>query len=54
MESLSRQEKDIISDNLRAYVAKYPSQNKAVGSLKNINQCRYGKQHTERQVREHQ
>ncbi len=37
MESLSRQEKDIISDNLRAYVAKYPSQNKAVGSLKNIS-----------------
>ena len=37
MESLSRQEKDIISDSLRAYVARYPSQNKAVGSLKNTS-----------------
>ena len=37
MESLSKQEKDIIRENLRAYVAKYPSQNKAVGSLKNVS-----------------
>ena len=35
MEALSN--KDIIRDNLRAYVAKYPSQNKAVGSLKNTS-----------------
>lgn len=35
MESLSIQEKDRIRENLRVYVAKYPSQNKAVGSLKN-------------------
>lgn len=34
MESLSRQEKDAIREALRAYVAKYPSQNKAAGSLK--------------------
>lgn len=37
MELLSNQEKDAIRDALRAYVAKYPSQNKAVGSLKNTS-----------------
>jgi DNA transposition protein len=37
MESLSNQEKDRIRENLRVYVAKYPSQNKAVGSLKNTS-----------------
>ncbi len=37
MEALSNKDKDIIRDNLRAYVAKYPSQNKAVGSLKNTS-----------------
>lgn len=37
MEALSNKEKDVIRENLRAYVAKYPSQNKAVGSLKNIS-----------------
>lgn len=37
MESLSKKEKDAIRENLRAYVAKYPSQNKAVGSLKNTS-----------------
>lgn len=37
MESLSIQEKDRIRENLRVYVAKYPSQNKAVGSLKNTS-----------------
>lgn len=37
MESLSNQEKDRIRENLRVYVAKYPSQNKAAGSLKNTS-----------------
>ena len=34
MEQLSRQEKDAIREALRAYVDRYPSQNKAAGSLK--------------------
>ena len=34
MESVSRQEKDAIREALRAYVNRYPSQNKAAGSLK--------------------
>jgi DNA transposition AAA+ family ATPase len=34
MSELTVKEKDAIRDNLRAYVAKYPSQNKASGSLK--------------------
>lgn len=34
MEALSKQEKDAIREALRAYVARYPSQNKAAGSLK--------------------
>lgn len=37
MSKLSNKEKDAIRENLRAYVAKYPSQNKAVGSLKNTS-----------------
>jgi DNA transposition AAA+ family ATPase len=37
MNELSNKEKDVIRENLRAYVAKYPSQNKAVGSLKNVS-----------------
>lgn len=37
MEALSNKEKDTIRESLRAYVAKYPSQNKAVGSLKNTS-----------------
>lgn len=37
MNELSNKEKDTIRENLRAYVAKYPSQNKAVGSLKNVS-----------------
>lgn len=37
MESLSTKEKDAIREALRAYVAKYPSQNKAAGSLKNTS-----------------
>lgn len=37
MESLSTKEKDIIRENLRCYVAKYPSQNKAAGSLKSTS-----------------
>ena len=37
MESLSIKEKDMIRESLRVYVAKYPSQNKAVGSLKNTS-----------------
>lgn len=34
MEALSKQEKDAIREALRTYVARYPSQNKAAGSLK--------------------
>ena len=34
MEALSKQEKDAIREALRAYVDRYPSQNKAAGSLK--------------------
>lgn len=34
MEQLSRQEKDAIREALRSYVDRYPSQNKAAGSLK--------------------
>ena len=41
MEALSNKQKDIIRENLRAYVAKYPSQNKAAGSLKSRYQRRY-------------
>lgn len=37
MNELSNKEKNAIRDSLRAYVAKYPSQNKAVGSLKNVS-----------------
>ena len=37
MESLNTKEKDAIRESLRAYVAKYPSQNKAAGSLKNTS-----------------
>ena len=37
MELLSTKEKDAIREALRAYVAKYPSQNKAAGSLKNTS-----------------
>lgn len=37
MSELKRQEKDAISESLRAYVAKYPSQTKASGSLKNTS-----------------
>lgn len=37
MEALSNKEKDTVRESLRAYVAKYPSQNKAVGSLKNTS-----------------
>lgn len=37
MELLTSKEKDIIGESLRAYVAKYPSQNRAVGSLKGIS-----------------
>lgn len=37
MNELSNKEKDVIRERLRAYVAKYPSQNKAVGSLKNVS-----------------
>ena len=37
MEALSNKQKDIIRENLRAYVAKYPSQNKAAGSLKSTS-----------------
>lgn len=37
MEPLSSKEKDMIRESLRAYVAKYPSQNKAAGSLKNTS-----------------
>lgn len=37
MESLSTKEKDAIRESLRTYVAKYPSQNKAAGSLKNTS-----------------
>ena len=31
---ITMKEKDAISESLRAYVAKYPSQTKAAGSLK--------------------
>lgn len=34
---MTSNEKDIIRESLRAYVAKYPSQNRAVGSLKGIS-----------------
>ncbi len=37
MEALTRQEKDNIREALRSYVARYPSQNKAAGSLKNTS-----------------
>lgn len=37
MEALTRQEKDDIREALRSYVARYPSQNKAAGSLKNTS-----------------
>ena len=37
MEALSNKQKDAIREALRAYVAKYPSQNKAAGSLKNTS-----------------
>lgn len=37
MEVLSNEQKDAIREALRAYVAKYPSQNKAAGSLKNTS-----------------
>lgn len=37
MNELSTKEKDVIREALRTYVAKYPSQNKAVGSLKNTS-----------------
>ena len=37
MEPLSTKEKDAIREALRIYVAKYPSQNKAAGSLKNTS-----------------
>lgn len=37
MSELKRQEKDAIRESLQAYVAKYPSQTKAAGSLKNIS-----------------
>ena len=37
MEVLSNKQKDAIREALRAYVAKYPSQNKAAGSLKNTS-----------------
>ena len=34
---MTHQEKDIIAQALRGYVAKYPSQNKAAASLKGIS-----------------
>lgn len=37
MSELSLREKDAIAASLKAYVAKYPSQNKAAGSLKNTS-----------------
>lgn len=37
MEALRDKEKDAIREALRAYVSKYPSQNKAAGSLKNTS-----------------
>ncbi|GAB6010822.1 AAA family ATPase [Viscerimonas tarda] len=37
MSELTVKEKDAIAANLRAYVAKYPSQNKASGSLKGVS-----------------
>ena len=37
MSELKREDKDAISESLRAYVAKYPSQTKAAGSLKNTS-----------------
>lgn len=37
MNELSTKEKDVIREALRTYVAKYPSQNKAAGSLKNTS-----------------
>lgn len=37
MNELTLREKDAICDALRAYVAKYPSQNKASGSLKGVS-----------------
>lgn len=45
-------EKNAISERLRAYVAKYPSQTKAAGSLK--GQRGYREQYPERPFREHQ
>lgn len=37
MSELTKKEKDAICEKLQAYVAKYPSQTKAAGSLKNIS-----------------
>ena len=37
MNELKMSEKDAISESLRAYVAKYPSQTKAASSLKNTS-----------------
>ena len=37
MSELTKKEKDAISESLKAYVAKYPSQTKAAGSLKNTS-----------------
>lgn len=37
MSELTINEKDAIRENLRTYCIKYPSQNKAVGSLKNVS-----------------
>jgi len=37
MSELTIKEKDAIRDNLRAYCSKYPSQNKAAGSLKGVS-----------------
>ena len=34
---ITMKEKDAISESLRAYVAKYPSQTKAAGSLKGVS-----------------
>ncbi len=43
---ITMKEKDAISESLRAYVAKYPSQTKAAGSLKG-GQCGYCEQYPE-------
>ena len=37
MSELTLKEKDVIRDNLRAYCSKFPSQNKASGSLKGVS-----------------